>query len=90
MVAMALCLIPSHALQTSQLNVNQVLAKTASAPTVIPVFKLSMVFSHTTYMSSGMRIGVTMGGLQPDDGSERHIQRDATIMGKKRHRTRRH
>lgn len=46
MVAMALCLIPSHAVCRHHSSMSIKYWLTVSAPIVIPVFKLSMLFSH--------------------------------------------
>lgn len=67
MVAMALCLIPSHAVCRHHSSMSIKYWLTASAPIVIPVFKLSTLFSHT---EGGWGNAYSTA---PDDGSERQI-----------------
>lgn len=68
MVAMALCLIPSHAVCRRHSSMSIKYWLTASAPIVIPVFKLSTLFLHT----GGWGVGNAYF-TAPDDGSERQI-----------------
>lgn len=68
MVAMALCLIPSHAVCRHHSSMSIKYWLTGSAPIVISVFKLSTLFSHT-----GGGVGNVYFTAQ-DDSSERQMQ----------------